>query len=82
MIQTANTSRRMANGMIKPPLQLGTALFLYKLAQIRRFYGKNAPIIVLLDANSETRVILGKSKNFLDVERIFMKILGGWTHLR
>ena len=35
------------------------------------------PIIVLLDANSEARVILGKSKNFLDVERIFMKTLGG-----
>lgn len=35
------------------------------------------PIIVLLDASSEARVILGKNKNFLDVERVFMKTLGG-----
>ena len=35
------------------------------------------PIVVLLDANSEARIVLGKSKNFLDVERVFMKTLGG-----
>jgi hypothetical protein len=35
--------------MIKPPLQLGTALFLYKIAKNRHFYGKNARFCKLFE---------------------------------